>query len=45
MLEAIAVDKLLTIFKVPELRRKILFTALLLAIYRIGFYEIGRAHV
>jgi preprotein translocase subunit SecY len=32
------VDKLLTIFKVPELRRKILFTALLLAIYRIGFY-------
>jgi len=32
------VDKLLTIFKVPELRRKILFTALFLAIYRIGFY-------
>jgi preprotein translocase subunit SecY len=32
------VEKLLTIFKVPELRRKILFTALLLAIYRIGFY-------
>ena len=32
------VDKLITIFKVPELRRKILFTALLLAIYRIGFY-------
>ena len=31
-------EKLLTIFKVPELRRKILFTALLLAIYRIGFY-------
>ena len=31
-------DKLLTIFKVPELRRKILFTCLLLAIYRIGFY-------
>ena len=31
-------DKLLTIFKVPELRRKILFTAVLLAIYRIGFY-------
>ncbi|HKM53900.1 MAG TPA: preprotein translocase subunit SecY [Isosphaeraceae bacterium] len=31
-------DKLLTIFKVPELRRKILFTAILLAIYRIGFY-------
>jgi preprotein translocase subunit SecY len=32
------VEKLLTIFKVPELRRKILFTAILLAIYRIGFY-------
>ena len=31
-------DKLITIFKVPELRRKILFTCLLLAIYRIGFY-------
>ncbi len=31
-------EKLLTIFKVPELRRKILFTAVLLAIYRIGFY-------
>jgi preprotein translocase subunit SecY len=32
------VEKLLTIFKVPELRRKVLFTAALLAIYRIGFY-------
>ncbi|MCL5280740.1 MAG: preprotein translocase subunit SecY [Planctomycetes bacterium] len=31
-------DKLLTIFKIPELRRKIFFTAVLLAIYRIGFY-------
>ncbi|APW61395.1 preprotein translocase subunit SecY [Paludisphaera borealis] len=31
-------DKLLTVFKIPELRRKILFTAMLLAIYRIGFY-------
>ncbi|MGO8900179.1 MAG: preprotein translocase subunit SecY, partial [Isosphaeraceae bacterium] len=31
-------EKLLTIFKVPELRRKILFTAVLLAIYRFGFY-------
>ena len=31
-------EKLITIFKVPELRRKILFTAALLAIYRIGFY-------
>ncbi len=39
MLEAIAVDKLITIFKVPEAPgRKILFTLLLLAIYRIGFY-------
>jgi len=32
------VDQLITIFKIPELRRKIFFTALLLAIYRIGFY-------
>jgi preprotein translocase subunit SecY len=33
------VNKLYTIlFKVPELKRKILFTALFLAIYRIGFY-------
>ncbi len=31
-------EKLLTIFKVPELRRKIIFTAVLLSIYRIGFY-------
>ncbi len=31
-------DKLTTIFKIPELRRKILFTALLLAVYRVGFY-------
>lgn len=31
-------DQLITIFKIPELRRKIFFTALLLAIYRIGFY-------
>jgi preprotein translocase subunit SecY len=32
------VQKLITIFKVPELRRKILMTAMFLAIYRIGFY-------
>jgi len=32
------VDQLITVFKIPELRRKIFFTALLLAIYRIGFY-------
>lgn len=31
-------QKLWTIFKVPELRRKILMTALFLAIYRVGFY-------
>ena len=31
--------KLYTIlFKVPELQRKILMTAMFLAIYRIGFY-------
>jgi preprotein translocase subunit SecY len=33
------VEKLLTIlFKVPELQRKILMTAMFLAIYRVGFY-------
>lgn len=32
-------QKLITIlFKVPELQRKILFTAAMLAVYRIGFY-------
>jgi preprotein translocase subunit SecY len=36
--EGSPVGKLFTIFKVPELRRKVLFTALLLAIYRFGFY-------
>jgi preprotein translocase subunit SecY len=35
----VAVGKLYTIlFKVPELQRKILMTAMFLAIYRIGFY-------
>ncbi|MCS6849661.1 MAG: preprotein translocase subunit SecY, partial [Gemmataceae bacterium] len=31
-------NKLFTIFKIPELRRKILITALFLAVYRIGYY-------
>jgi preprotein translocase subunit SecY len=31
-------QKLITIFKIPELRRKILITALFLVIYRIGYY-------
>jgi len=31
-------NKILTIFKIPELTRKILITALFLIIYRIGFY-------
>ena len=32
-------DKLYTIlFKVPELRRKIMMTAMFLAIYRIGYF-------
>src|SRR5262249_9728697 len=31
-------EKLVTIFKIPELRRKILFTLMCLAIYRIGYY-------
>ncbi|OAI54438.1 preprotein translocase subunit SecY [Planctomycetaceae bacterium SCGC AG-212-F19] len=30
--------KLLTIFKIPELTRKILITALFLVVYRVGFY-------
>src|SRR4051812_7159829 len=31
-------QKLLTIFHVPELRRKILITAIFIAIYRIGYF-------
>jgi preprotein translocase subunit SecY len=31
-------DKLLTVFRIPELRTKILFTIGLLAIYRLGFW-------
>jgi len=31
-------NKLITIFRIPELRKKILFTALVLVIYRIGYY-------
>ena len=31
------------IFRVPDLRKRLLFTLGLLAVYRIG--EIGRAHV
>ncbi len=39
LIRSLSQFKLITIlFKVPELRRKILFTALMLAIYRIGFY-------
>jgi preprotein translocase subunit SecY len=30
--------KLVTIFRIPELRQKILFTAMVLIIYRIGYY-------
>jgi preprotein translocase subunit SecY len=30
--------KLLTVFKIPELRKKILLTLVLLAVYRMGFY-------
>ncbi|NOX53039.1 MAG: preprotein translocase subunit SecY [Planctomycetes bacterium] len=30
--------KLITLFKIPELRRKILFTLALLAVYRMGFW-------
>jgi preprotein translocase subunit SecY len=31
-------NKIITIFKIPELRRKIFITALFLIIYRIGYY-------
>jgi len=31
-------QKLFTIFRIPELRKKILFTALVLVIYRIGYF-------
>ncbi len=34
----LAPDQLLTIFKIPELRRKIFITLLFLAAYRIGYY-------
>jgi hypothetical protein len=31
-------DQLLTIFKIPELRKKIFITLIFLAVYRIGYY-------
>jgi preprotein translocase subunit SecY len=31
-------NKIITIFRIPELRKKIFFTALVLLIYRIGYY-------
>ena len=31
-------EQLLTIFKIPELRKKILVTLIFLAVYRIGYY-------
>jgi preprotein translocase subunit SecY len=34
----IAPEQLLTIFKIPELRRKIFITLLFLAVYRIGYF-------
>src|SRR3954468_4921702 len=34
----LAPDQLITIFKIPELRRKIFITLLFLAVYRIGYY-------
>ncbi len=32
------IEKLVTVFKIPELRRKILLTLTLLAVYRMGFW-------
>ena len=31
-------NSLLTIFRIPELSRKILFTVICIAVYRIGYY-------
>ena len=31
-------DQLITVFKIPELRKKIFITLIFLAVYRIGFY-------
>ena len=31
-------EQLLTIFKIPELRKKIFITLIFLAVYRIGYY-------
>ncbi|MFM7920004.1 MAG: preprotein translocase subunit SecY, partial [Planctomycetaceae bacterium] len=31
-------SKLLTVFRIPELRNKILLTIVLLAVYRLGFH-------
>jgi preprotein translocase subunit SecY len=33
-----SVSQLLTIFRIPELRRKIIITLLFLAVYRVGYY-------
>src|SRR5437764_14029835 len=37
-LGSIGLDRLITVFKIKELRQKILITVLFLAIYRIGFH-------
>ena len=34
----IAPEQLFTIFKIPELRKKIFITLIFLAVYRIGYY-------
>ena len=31
-------DQLITVFKIPELRKKIFITLIFLAVYRIGYY-------
>ena len=30
--------RILTVFRIPELRQKIILTLILLAVYRLGFY-------
>jgi len=32
------IGSLINVFKIPELRRKILFTVLIIAVYRVGMY-------
>ena len=39
------VETIKNIFKIEDLRKRLGYTVLLVLIYRLGCYEIGRAHV